>query len=174
MRITTVDRCCSTRETQIGSRARIVIVAARRLRPLKPRRGFTGELLTPTGSLEADVRDVDLCDAWGAWSASAPMARSKSAIDEPRPRDLVGTCDEPGSRPIELRAHCAKLAEHRVRQHELALDPPIARRKPPIATITEPAAIRDILVHLGVRAEPLPRARARDPTGQESFDFDAA
>jgi hypothetical protein len=44
----------------------------------------------------------------------------------------------------------------------------------PIATITEPAAIRDILVHLGVRAEPLPRARARDPTGQESFDFDAA
>jgi len=44
----------------------------------------------------------------------------------------------------------------------------------PIATITEPAAIRDILIHLGVRAAPLPRARARDPTGQESFDFDAA
>jgi len=44
----------------------------------------------------------------------------------------------------------------------------------PIATITEPAAIRDILIHLDVRAEPLPRARARDPTGQESFDFHAA
>jgi hypothetical protein len=44
----------------------------------------------------------------------------------------------------------------------------------PIATITEPGAIRDILIYLGVRAEPLPRPRARDPTGQESFDFDAA
>ncbi len=30
------------------------------------------------------------------------------------------------------------------------------------------------LLHLGRRAEPLPRARARDPTGQGSFDFDAA
>lgn len=31
-----------------------------------------------------------------------------------------------------------------------------------------------ILTHLGVRTAPLPRARARDPTGQTSFDFDAA
>ena len=44
----------------------------------------------------------------------------------------------------------------------------------PVATITEPDAVRTILTKLGVRAEPLPRARARDPTGQESFDFDAA
>jgi hypothetical protein len=44
----------------------------------------------------------------------------------------------------------------------------------PIATITDPAVAKKILVHLGRRAEPLPRARARDPTGQESFDFDAA
>jgi hypothetical protein len=40
--------------------------------------------------------------------------------------------------------------------------------------LTEPSAIRTILGHLHVRAEPLPRARARDPTGQVSFDFDAA
>jgi len=44
----------------------------------------------------------------------------------------------------------------------------------PIATITGAEIVRAILVHLGLRAEPLPRARARDPTGQESFDFDAA
>jgi hypothetical protein len=44
----------------------------------------------------------------------------------------------------------------------------------PVATVTEPGAIRTILGHLRARAEPLPRARARDPTGQESFDFDAA
>jgi hypothetical protein len=43
-----------------------------------------------------------------------------------------------------------------------------------IATITEPAAVNKILSHLGLRTEPLPRARARDPTGQERFDFDAA
>ena len=44
----------------------------------------------------------------------------------------------------------------------------------PIATITDPAVARKILLHLGRRSEPMPRARARDPTGQESFDFDAA
>lgn len=44
----------------------------------------------------------------------------------------------------------------------------------PIATITDLAVARKILLHLGHRAEHLPRARARDPTGQESFDFDAA
>jgi hypothetical protein len=43
-----------------------------------------------------------------------------------------------------------------------------------IATITEPLAVKKILSHLGMRTEPLPRARARDPTGQERFDFDAA
>jgi hypothetical protein len=44
----------------------------------------------------------------------------------------------------------------------------------PIATLTDPQLVGAILVHLGLRAEPLPRAPARDPTGQESFDFDAA
>ena len=44
----------------------------------------------------------------------------------------------------------------------------------PIGTIVDPAVARKILLHLGRRAEPLPRARARDPTGQESFDFHAA
>jgi DNA-directed RNA polymerase subunit H (RpoH/RPB5) len=43
-----------------------------------------------------------------------------------------------------------------------------------MATIIEPAVVKKILSHLGVRTEPLPRGRARDPTGQESFDFDAA
>jgi hypothetical protein len=43
-----------------------------------------------------------------------------------------------------------------------------------VATITEPSVVKKILSHLGVRTDPLPRARARDPTGQESFDFDAA
>jgi hypothetical protein len=43
-----------------------------------------------------------------------------------------------------------------------------------IATITEPLAVKKILSHLGMRTEPLPRARARDPTGQTAFDFDAA
>ena len=43
-----------------------------------------------------------------------------------------------------------------------------------ISTVTEPNAVRKILDHLGVRAHPLPRAAARDPTGQTGFDFDAA
>ena len=43
-----------------------------------------------------------------------------------------------------------------------------------MATITEPGTVKKILAHLGLPTEPLPRARARDPTGQESFDFDAA
>src|SRR4029453_13742124 len=43
-----------------------------------------------------------------------------------------------------------------------------------VATVTDALAVREVLTRLDVRAEPLPRARARDPTGQESFDFDAA
>jgi hypothetical protein len=38
----------------------------------------------------------------------------------------------------------------------------------------EPGTVKKILAHLGLPTEPLPRARARDPTGQENFDFDAA
>ena len=43
-----------------------------------------------------------------------------------------------------------------------------------MATITEPEVVKKILAHLGLPTEPLLRGRARDPTGQESFDFDAA
>ena len=43
-----------------------------------------------------------------------------------------------------------------------------------LATLTEPAVVKKILAHLGVPTEPLPRGRARDPTGQTGFDFDAA
>ncbi len=39
-----------------------------------------------------------------------------------------------------------------------------------LATITEPAAVKRILDPLGVRADPLPRAPARVPTGQTGFD----
>jgi hypothetical protein len=44
----------------------------------------------------------------------------------------------------------------------------------PIATITDDGAVCKILRHLGLRTEPLPRARARDPTGQVGFDFHVA
>ena len=43
-----------------------------------------------------------------------------------------------------------------------------------LATILEPAEVKKILSHLGIRTEALPRGRARDPTGQQSFDFEAA
>jgi hypothetical protein len=52
--------------------------------------------------------------------------------------------------------------------------PRCAGRMRVMATITEPTVVKNILTHLGVRTEPLPRGRARDPTGQESFDYDAA
>jgi hypothetical protein len=52
--------------------------------------------------------------------------------------------------------------------------PKCAHKMRILATITEPATVRTILDHLGVRADPLPRAPARDPTGQTGFDFDAA
>ena len=44
----------------------------------------------------------------------------------------------------------------------------------PIATVTESAEVRAILTALGLRAQPLPRAPARDPTDQHSFDFAVA
>ena len=43
-----------------------------------------------------------------------------------------------------------------------------------LATLTDGAELTKILSHLGLRTEPLPRGRARDPTGQERFDFEAA
>jgi hypothetical protein len=43
-----------------------------------------------------------------------------------------------------------------------------------MATIIEPAVVKKILSHLGLPTQPLPPGRARDPTGQESFDFEAA
>ena len=43
-----------------------------------------------------------------------------------------------------------------------------------LSTITDRTTIRRILTHLRVRADPLPRAPARDPTeDQASFRFDA-
>jgi hypothetical protein len=43
-----------------------------------------------------------------------------------------------------------------------------------LATITEPDAVTNILRGLGMRTDPLPRARARDPTAPMDFGFDAA
>jgi hypothetical protein len=44
-----------------------------------------------------------------------------------------------------------------------------------IATIAEPAVVRRILDHLGVRASPLPRAPPRDPDWEQvDLGFDGA
>jgi hypothetical protein len=43
-----------------------------------------------------------------------------------------------------------------------------------LATSPSKDAIGAILTHVGVRTEPVPRERARDPTGPTSFAFDAA
>jgi len=52
--------------------------------------------------------------------------------------------------------------------------PRCAGRMRVMATITDPSVVKKILAHLDMPTEPLPRARARDPTGQQRFDFDAA
>lgn len=52
--------------------------------------------------------------------------------------------------------------------------PKCAAKMKILATITEPSTVKKILSHLGRRTDPLPRGRARDPTGQSSFDFEAA
>jgi hypothetical protein len=52
--------------------------------------------------------------------------------------------------------------------------PKCAARMRVLATITDSGVVKKILSHLGRRTEPLSRARARDPTGQESFDEGAA
>jgi hypothetical protein len=55
--------------------------------------------------------------------------------------------------------------------------PRCARKMRVLATLTDPATIRRILEHLGVRSEPLARAPARDPTWQQmdlGCDADAA
>ena len=43
-----------------------------------------------------------------------------------------------------------------------------------LATLHEPTTVKKILLSLGLRTEPLPRSRVRDPTGQDAFDFSAA
>jgi hypothetical protein len=45
--------------------------------------------------------------------------------------------------------------------------PKCSRRMRVISTITEPAVVRKMLDHLGVRASPLPRAPARDPDWEQ-------
>jgi len=53
--------------------------------------------------------------------------------------------------------------------------PRCAGRMRVIATYTEPAVVRTILEHLGVRASPLPRAPARDPDAEQTdLGFEAA
>jgi hypothetical protein len=52
--------------------------------------------------------------------------------------------------------------------------PKCAARMRVLATLSDPSVVKKILSHLGLRSEPLSRARARDPTGQESFDEGAA
>jgi voltage-gated potassium channel Kch len=51
--------------------------------------------------------------------------------------------------------------------------PTCARKMRVVATITQPDVVRKILVHLGVRSTPLPRAPARDPPlEQTALGFD--
>jgi hypothetical protein len=55
--------------------------------------------------------------------------------------------------------------------------PRCARTMSVLATITDPATIGRLLEHIGVRADPLPRAAARDPTSEQAdlgLDADAA
>jgi hypothetical protein len=55
--------------------------------------------------------------------------------------------------------------------------PRCSRRMQVLATILDPAVVRKILEHLGVRASPLPRAPPRDPEAdaeQADFGFEAA
>jgi hypothetical protein len=52
--------------------------------------------------------------------------------------------------------------------------PSCADRMRVMPTITESGVVKKILTHLGLPARPLPTARARDPTGQESVDEGAA
>jgi hypothetical protein len=43
-----------------------------------------------------------------------------------------------------------------------------------LVTLTDPPVVHAILARLGLPTASLPRARARDPTGQVSFAFHAA
>jgi len=53
--------------------------------------------------------------------------------------------------------------------------PSCGRKMVVLATITEPAVVRKILEHLGVRASALPRAKARAPAWDPvSLGFESA
>ena len=67
-----------------------------------------------------------------------------------------------------------QLLLHRTFGFDALTCPKCAKKMRILATIIEPAVVRKILRHLGVRADPLPLAPARDPTGQTNIDFDAA
>lgn len=55
------------------------------------------------------------------------------------------------------------------------LCPRCTRKMRVLSTITEPAVVRKLLAHLGVRASPLPHAPARDPDGEQTdLGFEAA
>jgi hypothetical protein len=77
-----------------------------------------------------------------------------------------------------VREHYATFVVHTEATYTQGIDalrcPRCTGRMRAMATLPEPGAVKKILAHLGLPTEPLPRARAGDPTGQESFDFDAA
>jgi hypothetical protein len=81
-------------------------------------------------------------------------------------------------RPEELYAASSRVAWAVLLRRTYGVDalrcPTCAARMRVMATLVEPSVVTKILAHLGLPTEALPRARARDPTGQESFDGGAA
>ena len=79
----------------------------------------------------------------------------------------------------DLFAHARYVAWDVMMKRTFGFDvlrcPACARKMKVHATITESAIVQRILHHLGVRAAPLPRAPARDPTWEQvDLDFDDA
>jgi hypothetical protein len=136
------------------------------------------------------------------WAAAAAAAAPAPAIVSPAPAPPWAPPSSPASSPAPaepvVRVEPTTISVEpwgRLREGELfatsryiewavlmqrtwALDvlacPRCALKMRVLSTITDRATIRRILTHLGVRADPLPRAPARDPTeDQISLGFDA-
>ena len=122
-----------------------------------------------------------------AASPSAPPAAAPATASASRTRPSIIPSDDPTTLTI---AHWGRLLDGELFASSSRVDwavllqrtfgfealrcPKCEGKMRIVATVTNPASVERVLTHLGVRTEPLPRARARDPTGQTAFGFDAA
>jgi hypothetical protein len=132
-------------------------------------------MTTPPRAPAAPVAMTAAIAAASATPAAAPAASVAFAYEDPT---MIAAPHWHRILDGELYAASSRIEWALLLRRTYGVDalrcPRCAGRMRVLATIVEPATVKKILTHLGLPTTPPPRAPARDPTGQESFDFDAA